>query len=207
MRGYTFVCRNQNCNRVFEHKQTLCCNVGNWNVRYLSPWPVLHVVRQRHNHNVHEQVQDQLFREEPSSVTDAFCPRWTMCVGGKEGKHWCFEFVSFFFHINAFWLGDFCIWVGGFDGEQVNQPHWEFYMWPKLHGGLCKQKLNQPRKCCQSSHWDEGLSLSSCKTKSRTLVWVWEDQLCYPNCYVQPDLSTIITVTVICRVKPCWYME
>lgn len=31
------ICRNQNCNCVFEHKQALCCNVGNWNAWYLSP--------------------------------------------------------------------------------------------------------------------------------------------------------------------------
>lgn len=189
MRGYIFVCRNQNCNCVPEHKQASCCNVGNWNVWYLSPWPVQHVVRQRDTCNVYEQVQDQLFSEEPSSVKDAFCPIWTMCIGEKERKHWCFEFL--FFHINAFWLTDFCIWVGGFDGEQVNQPKWEFYTWPKPHGWLCKQKLNQLRKCCQSLHFDEKLSFPSYKTKSITLVWVWESQLCYPNCHVQicPQLS------------------
>lgn len=145
-------------------------------------WPVLHVVREilvmfMSRSGISSSVKtEQCYRCFLSQLDNVY---W------RKGKHWCFEFLLFFFHVNAFWLRDFCIWVGWFEGVQVNQPHREFYIWSKPHGWLCKQKLNNPRKCHQSSHCDESFSFPSYKTKSRTLVWVWESQLCYPNYHVQ----------------------
>lgn len=143
MRGYIFVCRNQNCNCVFEHKQALCCNVGNGNVWYLSDlycmWSDREIlVMFMSRSGISSSVKtEQCYRCFLSQLDNVY---W------RKGKHWCFEFLLFFFHVNAFWLMDFCIWVGWFDGVQVNQPHWEFYIWPKPHGWLCKQKLNNRRK-------------------------------------------------------------
>lgn len=145
-------------------------------------WPVLHVVREilvmfMSRFGISSSVKtEQCYRCFLSQLDNVY---W------RKGKHWCFEFLLFFFHVNAFWLRDFCIWVGWFEGVQVNQPHREFYIWSKPYGWLCKQKLNNPRKCHQSSHCDESFSFPSYKTKSRTLVWVWESQLCYPNYHVQ----------------------
>lgn len=47
-------------------------------------------------------LQDQVFRQELSSGTDAFCPRCAMYGGGKKEKQRCFGFVLYFSTLTPF---------------------------------------------------------------------------------------------------------
>lgn len=182
--------------------------MGNWSIRYLKHWPVLHVVRKRDTCNVHEQVQDQLFREDLSTVTGSGLQRRTeqcyRCFLSQLVNVWwreerkalvlCFFLFPHpclltygFLHLSG--------WIWWWTGEPASLRILHVAKGNAgPHGWFCEQELsdgNQPRKCFQSSRWEQALSFPRYKNKSRTLVWVWEGHLCYRNCCVQicPQLS------------------
>lgn len=116
----------------------------------------------------------------------------------EERKALVLWLCFFFFHTCAFWLHGFLHlsgWIWWWTGEPVSLIILHVAKGNAgPHGWLCRCKLsngNQPRKCFQSFHWNQALSFPRYKNKSRTLVWVREGQLCYPNCCVQirPQLS------------------